>query len=57
MADSCEHDNEPSRYLKGGECLDRLIVLSGFREGRDFMAVVRFGFKSRVLCFVVWPEG
>jgi hypothetical protein len=36
MAGPCEHDNEPSGSIKGGELLDYLSVLLAFQGGLCF---------------------
>jgi hypothetical protein len=40
VVDSCEHGNEPSDYINGGESLDQLNVLSASQEGLCSMEIV-----------------
>jgi hypothetical protein len=39
---SCEHSNEPSGSIKGGEFLDYLFRLLVFQEGLSSMELVNF---------------
>jgi hypothetical protein len=41
VAGCCDHDNEPSGFIKGGEFLDCLSVLLTYEEGLWSLDLIR----------------